>query len=92
VITGVALIGDGRSFHRIANTRVRLVALTETEIERYVAGPEPYDKAGGYGIQATAGWFVAEIRGSFSNVMGLPLEAVRDLFREAGLPMPDLGG
>jgi len=68
-----------------------VVDITPAEIDRYVAGPEPYDKAGGYGIQAVAGWFVAEIRGSYSNVMGLPLEDVRGLLAEAGLPLPSLG-
>jgi septum formation protein len=92
VLTGVVLIrGDGWSGERLSITRVRMADLTEAEIAAYVSGPEPYDKAGGYGIQATAGWFVAEIEGSYSNVMGLPLECVRELVLEAGLPLPDLG-
>jgi len=93
VLTGVVLRrGDGRSGERIGFTRVRVADLTTPEIERYVAGPEPYDKAGGYGIQSRGGWFIGEIQGSFSNVTGLPLEQVRDLLAEAGFPVPDLDG
>ena len=91
VLTGVALVKDGEVRERLSVTRVRLVDITEPEIARYIAGSEPYDKAGGYGIQAVAGWFIAEINGSYSNVMGLPLEEVRQLFAEAGLPLPRLG-
>jgi septum formation protein len=91
VLTGVVLVDNGGEIgRRLSVTRVRLADLTDEEIERYVAGPEPYDKAGGYGIQATAGWFVAEIQGSYSNVMGLPLECVRELLLDAGLPLPNL--
>jgi septum formation protein len=92
VLTGVVLLrGDGWSGERVSVTEVRLAQLTDEEIERYISGSEPYDKAGAYGIQERAGWFVAEIRGSAGNVAGLPLEAVRDLVIEAGLPLPDLG-
>ena len=91
VLTGVVLHTGTRTIDRLAVTEVRIAALDDEEIRRYVAGPEPYDKAGGYGIQAIAGWFVAEIRGSYSNVMGLPLETVREMLLEAGLPLPRLG-
>jgi len=92
VFTGVVLVPpEGRALERVGHTRVRLADLRDAEIARYVDGPEPYDKAGAYGIQATAGWFVAEVAGSPSNVMGLPLEVVRDLVAEAGLPIPELG-
>jgi septum formation protein len=91
VLTGVVLVhGAGERGERIGHTRVRLAKLTDAEIERYVAGAEPYDKAGAYGIQSRGGWFIREIEGSFSNVTGLPLEQVRDLLAEAGLPLPDL--
>ncbi|MBU1493618.1 MAG: septum formation protein Maf, partial [Actinobacteria bacterium] len=78
VLSGVVLASDGAVLDRLAVTAVRLVDITSEEIERYVSGPEPYDKAGAYGIQAVAGWFIAEIRGSPSNVMGLPLAEVRE--------------
>jgi septum formation protein len=92
VVTGVVLVrADGSTDERSAETRVRMARLTEAEITAYTEGPEPYDKAGAYGIQGAAGWFVASIEGSFSNVMGLPLEQVRELLTEAGTAVPRLG-
>ncbi|MCB2224365.1 MAG: septum formation protein Maf [Actinobacteria bacterium] len=91
VLTGVVLVAGGETRERTSLTRVRLGDLTGTEVDRYVAGREPYDKAGAYGMQAAAGWFVEEIRGSPTNVIGLPLEAVRSLLAEAGIPPPRLG-
>jgi septum formation protein len=91
VLTGVALaLPDGRVLEALARTAVRFAALDDEEIERYTAGSEPYDKAGGYALQGTAAWFVEEVRGSVTNVVGLPLEEIRRLFREAGLPLPPL--
>ena len=55
------------------STQVTFGDLPEAWIERYVATDEPYDKAGGYGIQEAAGAFVRRIEGSYSNVVGLPL-------------------
>jgi septum formation protein len=77
VITGVGLVwpgGEG-SFHE--TTRVRFRELDPDEIAQYVATGEPMDKAGGYAIQGGAAQFVSGIDGSLSNVIGLPLEALR---------------
>lgn len=63
-----------RVFH--VTTRVRFRTLSDAEIDAYVATGEADDKAGAYGIQGRAGVFVAEVRGSWTNVMGLPVEAV----------------
>ena len=91
VLTGVALaLPDGRVLEALARTAVRFAALDDEEIARYTAGSEPYDKAGAYALQGTAAWFVEEVRGSVTNVVGLPLEEVRRLFRRAGLPAPPL--
>ena len=59
--------------------------LSAAEIAAYIASGDPLDKAGAYGIQSGAGHFVAEVRGSFTNVVGLPLGTVHDLLRRAGL-------
>ena len=92
VLTGVVLAAPDREpLERSAVTEVQMARLSDGEIAGYIAGAEPYDKAGAYGIQGAAGWFVVSIRGSFSNVMGLPLEQVRGLLSEAGLPLPSLG-
>ncbi len=93
VLTGVALVlPGGRVLHGLARTEVRFAELDPREIEAYLAGDEPWDKAGAYAIQGAAGWFVPEVRGSVSNVIGLPLGLVRDLWTRAGLPSPALGG
>lgn len=55
-----------------------------------MSGAEPYDKAGGYALQGVAGWFVESVEGSPSNVIGLPLELVRQMVFEAGIPSPPL--
>jgi len=54
-------------------TSVLFVDLDPPVCEAYLATEEPWDKAGGYGIQGLGGAFVKEIRGSYSNVVGLPL-------------------
>eukprot|EP01044_Picomonas_judraskeda_P010648 COSAG03_NODE_1387_length_4188_cov_2.499389_3_plen_203_part_00 len=57
-------------------TEVEFAELSEAEIAAYIATGEPFDKAGGYGIQAAAGAFVKGIDGDYYNVMGLPLHKV----------------
>ncbi len=73
-----------------AVTRVRLATLTRREIRRYVDGGEPMDKAGAYAIQGAGTWFVEEVRGSVTNVIGLPLELLRTFLARAGHPGPTL--
>ncbi|MEM9069568.1 MAG: Maf family protein [Myxococcota bacterium] len=74
VTTAVAL-GRGGQVLEVERTTTEVVfrPLTEAAIESYVAFGEGEDKAGGYGIQGRAGAFVIEIRGSYSNVVGLPM-------------------
>jgi septum formation protein len=85
VLTAVALKFHDRLELRLSATAVRFRALERAEIERYVASGEPMDKAGAYGIQGHAGAFVAEIRGSYSGVMGLPLHETAQLLKAFGL-------
>ena len=66
-------------------TEVRFRRLGAEEIARYVATGEPRDKAGAYAIQGGAGGFVAALSGSYTNVVGLPLEETLTLLRAAGL-------
>ena len=83
VHTGVAIIGGkiskktgkiyGKSFSE--TTRVEFAELKAEEIAAYVATKEPYDKAGGYGIQGPAAVFIRGIVGDYFNVMGLPAHA-----------------
>jgi len=73
VLTAVALKSEDRLESALSRSEVRFKALAEAEIQRYLATGEGDDKAGAYGIQGRAGRFVAELRGSYSGVMGLPL-------------------
>lgn len=66
-------------------TEVTFVALDAADIDWYVATGEPMDKAGAYGIQGQGGIFVSSIRGSYDNVVGLPLAAVRTLLSDVGV-------
>jgi septum formation protein len=74
VTTAVCVRSATRTEEFDVSTRVRFRALTSADVQRYVATGEADDKAGAYGIQGTGGALVAEIRGSYTNVVGLPLE------------------
>jgi len=90
VATGVHLRRGGDPGRGIIETsRVRFAPMSQEEIRWYVATGEPRDKAGAYGVQGLGARFIAEIRGSFTNVMGLPARAVYELLRSA--PDPALG-
>ena len=73
VFTGVTVLRGGQATTASERTAVRFRALTEREIDAYVATGEPLDKAGAYGAQGKASLFVEGIEGDFFNVMGLPL-------------------
>ena len=66
-------------------TTVEFAALTDAEIDGYVASGEPADKAGAYAVQGLASRFVTRIDGSYSNVVGLPVDVVYRLCKLAGL-------
>jgi septum formation protein len=76
VVTGVCLVEWGRramvKFHE--TTRVRFRALTAAEIQDYLASIDPLDKAGAYAAQEDGGRIIESVEGSFSNVVGLPME------------------
>jgi septum formation protein len=85
VLTGVALVRAGEPVAvDVATTRVTFAAMSDSDVAWYVATPEPYDKAGGYAVQGLASRFVATIDGSYSNVVGLPVELVCRLLAGAG--------
>jgi septum formation protein len=89
VLTAIGLKYQDRAELQLSATTVRFRALDPDEIERYVRGGEPLDKAGAYAIQGHAAAFVAEIRGSYSGVMGLPLYETALLLKRFGLSRPD---
>ena len=59
-------------------TLVRFAALGDRQIRNYLAAIDPLDKAGGYAIQEHGEWIVEALEGSFTNVVGLPVERLRD--------------
>lgn len=85
VITAVAFRSDAVDEVFSVRTEVRFNPLSGDEIERYVAGGEPMDKAGGYGIQGEGRKLVESFNGSFTNVVGLPVDEVVAKLRELGI-------
>jgi septum formation protein len=83
VITGVAIVNDS-IFKDAAVSTVCVKPLTDEEISRYVDTGEPMDKAGAYAIQGEGAFMVSRYQGSFTNIVGLPVETVRDLLRKSG--------
>lgn len=84
VYTGVTILNSdtGEKLTRHEETTVWFKELDDETIETYVATGEPLDKAGAYGIQGEAGALVDRIEGSYSNVVGLPLELVREMLNK----------
>lgn len=80
VVTGVAVFdpATGQALSDTEATEVEFRSLTRQEIDAYVATGDPLDKAGAYGVQS--GNVVKQVRGSLSNVMGLPMEKLEHLF------------
>lgn len=86
VITAVAMHDQHRQAQRHSITRVSFRDLSEEEIAAYWETGEPQDKAGGYGIQGLGAVFVTGIEGSYSCVVGLPIEATCELLRQFHVP------
>ena len=92
VITGCAIIQNGRMTTFADHTRVEFYPLSDREILDYIATGEPFDKAGAYGIQGRGCVLVKRIEGDFFNVMGLPVARLkREMERAGALPQPTNG-
>ncbi|WP_025916631.1 nucleoside triphosphate pyrophosphatase [Herminiimonas sp. CN] len=85
VMTSIALHHNAQSWQLTQISEVTFADLSESTIDRYCATHEPYDKAGGYGIQGLAAVFIRHISGSYSGIMGLPLFETTQLLQEAGI-------
>ncbi len=87
VFTGLAVrrARDGLRREAEATSEVTFRPLDEAGIEAYLAQVHTLDKAGGYSIQDRGDLVVAGYRGSFSNIMGLPLETTKQILTECGL-------
>ena len=90
VITGVALIipkGREKIWHEV--TEVRMRAMSDEQIDTYIAGKEPLDKAGAYAIQGEGRQFIQQVHGDIDNVVGLPLRSVAMALWRHGFPVPE---
>jgi septum formation protein len=81
VHTGIAVYDGERLESMVVTTKVFFRPIDEAEAKRYWHTGEPADKAGGYGIQGIGGIFAERLEGSYSAVVGLPLEQTEQLLR-----------
>ena len=86
VLTAVALRTASGLQSTLSRSAVTFRAIAVREAQDYWETGEPHDKAGAYAIQGRAAVFIADLRGSFSGVMGLPLFETAELLSAAGVP------
>ncbi|GAA0334007.1 Maf family protein [Bacillus carboniphilus] len=87
VFTGVTLVVNGQAHSFYEGTDVTFWTLSDEEIKQYIKTGEPFDKAGGYGIQGKGAYFVKEIKGDFYTVMGLPIAKTIRQLKQFGFPV-----
>ena len=90
VITGVTLLITGeypQQVTKAVTTEVYMRAYSDKEVDDYIKTGSPFDKAGGYAIQDKVFNPVDHIIGSYSNVVGLPIETVLELLKQVGYPI-----
>ena len=85
VLTAVSLVSAGREARALVASEVTFAALSDADIEDYVASGEPMGRAGAYAIQGGAERFIQRLSGSYSGVMGLPLHETASLLRGFGI-------
>ncbi len=85
VYTGVCILFNNEVFSFTEKTEVEFHELSDAEIEEYMNSGEPFDKAGGYGIQGKGSLFVKGICGDYFNVVGLPVSALNRKLKEIGI-------
>jgi len=86
VLSSVTVTDGERIETCMSKTEVRFSVISLAEAKAYWASGEPQDKAGGYGIQGLGAVFVQHISGSYSGVVGLPLEKTVELLRSFRVP------
>ena len=82
VMTGVTVKSAQRTVTKTVCSLVTFRALSDEEIESYIASGEPMDKAGAYGIQGKASVFVSRIEGDYFNIVGLPVCTLSEILKE----------
>lgn len=85
VHTGVCIIDKAEKTVFSQSTRVTFASLSEAEIDEYIKSGEPFDKAGGYGIQGLGARYIEKIDGDYFTVVGLPVAGLYQALRKLGL-------
>ena len=85
VLTAVAVQKGGKRVAALSESWVRFAPMSKAQIKAYVATGEPMGKAGAYGVQGRAAAHIAQIRGSYSGIMGLPIFETAALLRSLGV-------
>ena len=87
VFTGYCILNMSREivYQDVAETKVFIKDLTDDEIAKYVNTSEPFDKAGSYAVQGKGGYMVKEIKGSYTNVVGLPICEITEALLSLGI-------
>jgi len=86
VYTGVTVISaNGEVWSEADGTDVHFEPMTDDDVRRYIATGEPMYKAGAYAVQGIAGLWIDQLRGSHTNVIGLPMALVRRMLQRCGL-------
>lgn len=94
VLTGISVrhLNRGKGESEAVETAVKVKSLTTDEMNWYISTGEPFDKAGGYGIQGIGSFMIESIKGSYTNVVGLPLcELMQMLVRLGALSISERG-
>lgn len=85
VLTGYTVMYQGKTTTRVIRTSVHFKAMTDEEIAWYIDTGEPMDKAGAYAIQGVGSFFIDQIHGSYTNVIGLPVSDLYEDLKGLGL-------
>ena len=85
VYTAITIFYEGKFRNRIVMSAVQFARLSKADVEAYIASNEWHGKAGGYAIQGLAERFVVRVNGSYSNIVGLPLNETCTLLESAGV-------
>ena len=85
VVTGCSLIYGSKTASFSVVTDVTFRELSPQEIEDYISSDEPYDKAGGYGIQGKGSLLIEKINGDYFNVVGLPVSRLNQEIKKFGI-------
>ncbi len=93
VYTGVTVIIKGKKEDKITfyeETKVCVKSMNQKEIQQYILSKEPYDKAGGYGIQGLFALYVSEIQGDYNNIVGFPIAKLYSVLEQKGIHLKEI--